>query len=357
MAFPDPEVSSRIMAPSPHELTLRELVADRRGQRILHGVSLDVAAGTTAALIGPSGSGKSTLLRCIAGLLRPTAGEIQIAGQTVFGAAIDRPPHDRRISMVFQSYALWPHLTVEEHLRLVARDPEAPSHWLARMQLTQLSRRLPGQLSGGEQARLALARALVTQPRVLLLDEPFRNLDPPLARDLQSLLAEFFAAQNLTVLLVTHDHREAFSLAQQVSILHEGHLIANDPPRELYRRPASQEAAAFLGGALGLQTHSGADGQVQTCLGPVEIDGPTDCPRVLVRPEDLVVEVSTEGSGVVVRESFEGHSSLLQVQVEDEHFVARVAADGSVRVGDRVQLRVRRALPPWPQPWHTGESS
>jgi ABC-type sugar transport system ATPase subunit len=218
---------------------------------ILVDVSLRLDAGERAVLLGPSGSGKSTLLRCIAGLASPRKGSIRIDGRVVADERTHVAPALRGAALAFQSYALWPHLTAREHLRLVARDRARADAWLERARIAPLAERLPGQLSGGEQARLALARAFASGARLVLLDEPLRNLDPPLADALREEIVRWIEESRLTALTVTHDPRDARALGTTAHVLvSEGgtsRIGASGPTDALLDSPPDEAVARVLG--------------------------------------------------------------------------------------------------------------
>ncbi len=228
-------------------LEIDRLVAGLGAAPVLREVSLALAHGERAALLGASGSGKSTLLRCIAGLASPRAGTIRVGGQIVADRDHDLAPARRGVAMVFQSYALWPHLTARQHVRIVARDPATADGWLARTHIAALHDRLPGQLSGGEQARLALARAFASGAKLLLLDEPLRNLDPPLAAELRAEIVTWIAEAGQTALLVTHDPAEAAELTTIAHVLDGGRIAASGAIDELIAVPPNDAVARLLG--------------------------------------------------------------------------------------------------------------
>jgi len=212
-------------------ITLRSLARQRDGRPVLRGVSMDVAAGEWFALLGPSGSGKSTLLRLIAGLDRPDAGQVQVDG---------------RVGMVFQDLALWPYMSVEEH---VSGRPDL----LERLDIAAHARKRPHELSGGERQRLALARALASRPRVLLLDEPFSGLDPMLRRTLADVLAEIHRADGLTTVYVSHYLEAPVARASRVALLREGSIEQVGTLAELRTSPASEWVAAFVADEAGVE--------------------------------------------------------------------------------------------------------
>ncbi|MBC9937284.1 MULTISPECIES: ABC transporter ATP-binding protein [unclassified Leucobacter] len=217
-------------------------------------ISLDVASGTFMSLLGPSGCGKSTLLRCIAGLETVTQGSIHIGAEDV----TQLPPEKRRLGMMFQSYALFPHMSVLENVRFPLRmqgegskaeQLERAAFALERVQMGHLAGRKPKQLSGGQQQRVALARAIVSQPRILLLDEPLSNLDARLREDMQIELLELHRELGLTTVFVTHDQDEAMSLSDLVVLMNVGRIQQIGRPEQIYGTPATVFAADFLGAA------------------------------------------------------------------------------------------------------------
>jgi iron(III) transport system ATP-binding protein len=221
--------------------------------RAVDGVSIEIEPGELFFLLGPSGCGKTTLLRMIAGFIDPTEGSISFNGRDVTRT----PPNKRNTGMVFQSYALWPHMTVAQNVafglsvRKVPGDEKAKRvrEALDQVQMGEYAGRKPTQLSGGQQQRVALARALVVRPDVLLLDEPLSNLDAKLRLELRSEIRRVCKDAGLTTVYVTHDQKEALSMADRVAIMEAGRVRQTGTPRELYRRPKSRFVAEFLGEA------------------------------------------------------------------------------------------------------------
>jgi iron(III) transport system ATP-binding protein len=238
---------------------LEKSFAGARGEvRALRGVSFEVKKGELFTLLGPSGCGKTTTLRCIAGLEQPLAGEILIDDRRVFSSAGGKfvPPEHRNIGMVFQSYAIWPHMTVFQNVAYPlateagrAEIVERVGRILDRLSLGQLSDRLAPNLSGGQQQRVALARALVAQPQVLLLDEPLSNLDAKLREQMRFELKALQESFGITTVYVTHDQEEALALSDRIGLMHDGALIEVGSPADLYLRPAHRVTADFLGTA------------------------------------------------------------------------------------------------------------
>ncbi len=236
---------------------VRDVVKAFDDSAALAGVNLEAPAGKLTAVLGPSGCGKSTLLRVIAGLERPDSGAVEIDGECLSSPArgVFVPAAQRNIGMVFQSYALWPHLTVFENiafpLRLQKRPPKEirrrVAEAMALVRLPPLQERLPAHISGGEQQRVALARALIYRPRILLLDEPLANLDARVREDVRTEIIQLQRRLGVTTLYVTHDQEEAMEISDCMVLMHQGKVVQQDAPREVYRKPANRFAAEFLG--------------------------------------------------------------------------------------------------------------
>lgn len=278
-------------------------------RRVLLGVNLAVQENRVTVLVGPSGSGKSTVLRLIAGFETPNRGRVSIGDQVVSMASrIVQGPESRGVSMVFQDLALWPHMTVGQTLEFVlGRDVARQerhrriTETLAAVGLDARVDTRPAQLSGGERQRLGLARALVTRPRILLMDEPLANLDPPLRLALIEEIRTLRQRFALTILYVTHNQQETFSLGDQAAVLHEGRIQQTGSPREIYERPSTAFVPSFLGrcAVLSGRCH---DGHVQTALGELpEARGgaANEAVSVVIRPEDVCIDDGGPLSGRV----------------------------------------------------------
>jgi iron(III) transport system ATP-binding protein len=326
---------------APAALRVRGLRKAFGRTRVLEDVDLDVPAGAIVALLGPSGGGKTTLLRCVAGLERPDAGEVTVDGHVLTGAGVEVPPERRRLGMVFQDGALFPHLTVAANvaygLRRDQRRGERVEAALALVALDGLGGRMPSSLSGGQQQRVALARALVMRPSLLLLDEPFSNLDSGLRvqirGDVQGLLAEL----GVTAVFVTHDQEEAFVVGDQVAVLLDGRLVQQATPAELYRVPASRAVAEFVGDANLVPGQADGD-RAHTAIGPVPLAAPLRGQvDVLLRPED--VRVAAGAQATVEAVEYYGHDAVLVIRPgAGERLRARVLAVPRFGAGDTVSF-------------------
>jgi iron(III) transport system ATP-binding protein len=306
--------------------------------------SLCVARGEVVALLGPSGCGKTTLLRLIAGFERPDAGSVTVDGRLAASPHAWIPPEARRVGMVFQDYALFPHLTVAANIGfgLARRDrPRRVPELLEVVGLDGLGHRYPHELSGGQQQRVALARALAPAPELVLLDEPWSNVDPFLRETLRAEVAEIIRPLGVTVLLVTHDREEAFSLADRIALMRDGKIVQEGTPEQLYFAPASRWAAEFVGAANVLSGRV-VDGRIETAIGAFLANGASaeSDAQVLVRPELLELEPSPTGAARVVAREFRGHDVFYRVRLDDLELVSHRPSTEVVGLGSRVSIRV-----------------
>jgi len=287
--------------------------------RAVAGAALRVGHGELVALLGPSGSGKTTLLRVIAGFEQPDAGRVAIAGRPVAGDGAWVEPEHRRIGMVFQEGALFPHLTVEGNVGFGAARRERVRECLELVGLAMRAGSYPHELSGGERQRIALARALAADPEVVLLDEPFAALDAGLRESLRQEVVGILRADGTSALLVTHDQAEALSLAGTVAVMREGRVEQVGTPEEIYERPRSRWLAEFLGEADVLPG-TARDGVVQCELGRFGADRAlAGAVEVVIRPESVAIGSSggrePHAEALVVARSFYGHDQLVHLQL------------------------------------------
>ena len=319
-------------------------------------LSLRVEPGESVALLGPSGCGKTTLLRLIAGLERPLAGTIQLGDRFVAGppgrGGAWVAPESRRVGMVFQDWALFPHLTVGRNVGYgLERSAQAPGRIAEALGLVGLSgfaERMPSTLSGGQQQRVALARALAPRPGVLLLDEPFSNLDSSLREDVRSEVRRLLIELGITAVFVTHDQDEAFVVGDRVGVLRDGRLAQVDTPDGLYRRPADPFVADFVGTASWMRCEA-SGGFAHSPLGRLPLSGAegrdgngashagaAETVEVMLRPEQLRLAQGTAAEVELVE--FYGHDSLVVANLGGNLLRLRCGPDPGVRRGDAVSV-------------------
>ena len=308
------------------------------------GASLALERGRIAALLGPSGSGKTTLLRLIAGFEVPDAGSVKVGGRTVAGPGTWVEPEERRIGMVFQHGALFPHLTIAANVAFGVRGEQRARECLELVGLADRARAYPHELSGGERQRVALARALAPEPGVVLLDEPFAALDTTLREPLRTEVAHILRRPSASALHVPHDQAEALSLADTITVLDAGRVQQVGTPEEVYERPRSRWVAEFLGDADLLPGRAGG-GVVECELGrfPVsaDLEGDVD---VILRPESLAIDLGSGRSGAdarVVDRAFFGHDQLVYLELPSGlRLRSRRLGFPAWHAGDRVSVRV-----------------
>lgn len=292
-------------------------------RRVLSGIDLDVAAGSITAVLGPSGCGKTTLLRILAGFEDPDTGTVSIGGETMAGPGVTVPVHRRRVGLMPQEGALFPHLSVGENVafgldRAARRSPNGEvRQWLDVVGLDGLADARPHEISGGQQQRVALARALAARPRVLLLDEPFAALDAGLRTRVREDIAAILREAGTTAILVTHDQSEALSLADSVALLIDGEVAQHATPAELFNRPATLTNARFIGSTVELDGTADS-GIVHTALGALRARLPVaDGPAVTVlRPEQLRLGPAGAPARVTACR-FYGADTVVHVRLED----------------------------------------
>ncbi len=326
--------------------------------RVLGGIDLEVPAGTTTAVLGPSGCGKTTLLRILAGFDEPDAGTVHIGGQAVTGAGRSLPAHRRRVGLMPQEGALFPHRSVAGNVAFgmasANRSETAATvrHWLDLVGLTGLADARPHQLSGGQQQRVALARALAARPRVLLLDEPFAALDAGLRVRVREEIVGILRESKTTAILVTHDQGEALSLADTVAVVLTGTVAQHAGSADVYHRPATLEVARFVGDTVELAGDV-RSGVAHTALGahPVRVpaaDGPA---VVVLRPEQLRIDAEEGAAGLVTARRFYGSQVALHVQLAGgAAVVLHEPPEVALQTGDALHVRVGGSVLAYPSP-------
>lgn len=328
----------------------------------LRGIDLEVEEREFFVLLGASGCGKTTTLRCVAGLEKPDAGEIEISGKVVSspGKGLNIPTEKRDIGMVFQSYAIWPHMSVFQNVAfpLIKGRRQIPKHLvsekvsraLSLVKLDGLEERPATDLSGGQQQRVAMARAVVTEPKILLMDEPLSNLDARLREEMRLELKKITRSVGVTTLYVTHDQAEALSLGDRVCVMHEGEIVQIGTPQDVYARPANLFAAQFVGEMNFIRGKVTGPGQVDSPLGKLRCPVPPACQigsevTLAIRPEHLVLlHHPSQGSevleGKIVSKNYLGDTSLFEVEVNGAALSVKLPGDSDFAVGQQIVVVV-----------------
>jgi len=320
--------------------------------RVLSSLSFRVPAGAIGCLLGPSGCGKTTALRCIAGFEGVRAGRILVNGEVLSSPGFTVPPEKRGLGMVFQQYALFPHLDVAANVAFGLRELKGRektrrvAEVLETVGLAEYAALFPDELSGGQQQRVALARALAPRPGLLLMDEPFSSLDTGLRVRLGAEIRDILKQQGITALLVTHDQAEAFAVADEIGVMHEGRLQRWDSAYNLYHRPASRFVAEFVGEGCFVPGETNDDGTVQIELGRLEpteplAQGDQRAVEVLLRPDDIVYDEDSPLTATVLRKAFRGAAILYTLGLPSgRRVLALVPSHYDHRVGERIGIRL-----------------
>ena len=328
-------------------------------QVVVNELSLTLKKGQIGCLLGPSGCGKTTVLRCIAGFEPISAGEILLNGVAVSNANFCLPPEQRHIGMVFQDYALFPHLTVAANINFglhrMQKTERASriTELLHTVGLADASSRYPHELSGGQQQRVALARALAPRPNLLLLDEPFSNLDVSLRERLSLEIRDILKSQNATVILVTHDQDEAFAIADEIAVMHRGEIQQWDTAYNLYHKPANRFVANFIGQGVFLSGKVIDSRHVEIELGILTGDIPHQCTEdchlccegcpvdVLIRPDDIVHDDASSVQAAVVHKAFRGADILYTLRLPGGGTaLSLVPSHHNHAIGEKIGIRL-----------------
>ena len=338
-----------------------ESVAHSYGpQQILRNIAMSLANGQIGCLLGPSGCGKSTALRLIAGFETIITGRILLGGEVVGAPGVHVPPEKRQVGLMFQDFALFPHLDVTGNIAFglnrlrYAERRRRVEEMLALVGLAHLERRFPHQLSGGQQQRVALARALAPRPRLLLLDEAFSNLDVELREKLSLEVRDILKHEGMTALLVTHDQREAFAMADVVGVMHEGVIQQWDPPYDIYHRPRNRFIAGFIGQGVLLPGVIDSRGQVAIELGVLrgvttERDGAEMSAHgepgkvdVLIRPDDILYDDASPLRATVEGKIFHGAEFIYRLRLPSgQRVLAQVPSHHNHALGENIGIRLQ----------------
>ena len=335
-------------------------VVQRYGKHtVVDGVDFRLESGQIACLLGPSGCGKTTLLRCIAGFEEIAEGEIRLHGEVVSSSTRRLAPEKRHIGMVFQDYALFPHLTVEQNVAFgLGRKPQEDTHLRVRQLLATVGlhgqgNKFPHELSGGQQQRVALARALAPRPELILLDEPFSNLDVGLRERLSVEVREILKREGSTAIMVTHDQHEAFAMADEIGLMHEGRIQQWDVPYNLYHRPANRFVADFIGQGVLVVGTVDQNNSVRMELGTLVSDTPVECNEtcdrcdlgcrvdILLRPDDVVHDDSSPVQAEVLHKAFRGADILYTLRLASgTEVLSLVPSHHNHAIGEKIGIRL-----------------
>ncbi|HSB25008.1 MAG TPA: ABC transporter ATP-binding protein [Burkholderiaceae bacterium] len=324
---------------------------------VVAGLHLTLPRGAIGCLLGPSGCGKTTVLRAIAGFEPVTSGSVQLDGRTLSRRGLHVPPEQRRIGMVFQDQALFPHLTVADNVgfgvRAAADARERVAQMLDTVGLAYAARRYPHELSGGQQQRVALARALAPAPRLLLLDEPFSSLDVELRERLGAEVRALLKRSGITALLVTHDQHEAFAIADEIGVMRDGRIEQWDNAYNLYHRPANRFVADFVGQGVFLPGTVIDGRHVQMELGVLQSQQPVRCTEhgdvcpsgcqvdVLLRPDDVVHDDASRVTAQVLAKAFRGAEFLYTLALPSgAKVLSLVPSHHNHAIGERIGIRL-----------------
>ena len=322
----------------------------RFGQRvIIQNLSLRVRKGSLVCLLGPSGCGKTTVLRAIAGFHPLHAGQVKLRQQMVSAPGFSAPPEQRRIGMVFQDYALFPHLSILDNVLFGVRNGQQRRRALETLELVGLTdnaKRYPHQLSGGQQQRVALARALAPGPDLVLLDEPFSSLDVELRERLSYEVYDILKAQGVTGIMVTHDQQEAFAMGETIGVLRDGRLLQWDTPYNLYHEPADRFIADFIGQGRFLSATLLTPDTIETGAGIIRgnrafLWPPGTSLEVLLRPDDVVPDPQGPLRAHVIKKAFKGAETLYTLRLGNGlELLSLFPSHLDYAVGDPVQVRI-----------------
>lgn len=338
-------------------LSIEGLKCAYQSQTVLDGVALSMEQGEIACLLGPSGCGKTTVLRAIAGFINPLAGRIRLGDQIISSATQVVPPEKRGMGMVFQDYALFPHLSIADNIAFgLSGLGRAEKHRrvqdvLDLVELPDLSARYPHELSGGQQQRVALARALAPDPRLLLMDEPFSNLDTDLRRQLSQEVRDILKRRGIAAIMVTHDQQEAFTISDRIGILSAGKVQQWGTPEDLYYRPATPEVASFVGKGELFHGRVSEAMAVETELGLLEFAEPLGVEaggdvQLFLRPGDFYLSHEGGVPGEIFGSEFQGSQILYRVRLSSGRDV-EVLEQGLHRYthGERLSVHVTAHRP------------
>jgi iron(III) transport system ATP-binding protein len=332
-------------------LEIKNLVKEfEKGKPVVNKISFDLKEDEIFALLGPSGCGKTTTLRLIAGFERPNEGEVILKERVLSNPGMQVPPQERGIGFVFQDYALFPHMSALDNVAFGLNH--LPKHKrkvfaeevLCRTGMGDFKDRSPSELSGGQQQRVALARAIAPKPQLILLDEPFSNLDAMLRDSTRKEVRAILKKAGMSAILVTHDQEEALSFADRIAVMNEGRIEQIGTPEEVYYKPKTKFVAQFLGRTNLFEAEAGGGSQIETNIGPIQLDcnasGHVICS---IRPEHLTIEkpngLSPDKTGLIVGREFKGHDITYHVLLRGERYIVHTDNRILFNPDDKVVLK------------------
>lgn len=334
---------------APTSLEINSLTVNLGGRRVLDELSITIDAGTFTAILGPSGCGKTTLLRAIAGLVAPDAGTIRFGKQLVSVSSLVLPPHKRRIGYVPQEAALFPHLNVSENIAFALekenytkdRRRAIVSEMLDLIGLTNFGDRMPSELSGGQQTRVALARALAIEPKIVLLDEPFSALDATLRNELREEVSTLLKKRATTALMVTHDREEALVTADMIALMREGKIVQHATPSEVYFAPMTPYAALSTGDALVLPARRDDDRVFHPLTPGVSPEG-SESGTIVIRPEEISVSIDERlgQRAIVTKVEYYGHDAVIEFGLIESAYLGTLKA----RVTGQIEFHLGQSI-------------
>ena len=334
------------------KLEVRDIDVSFGNKKIIDNLSFSLEDGKIGCLLGPSGCGKTTVLRTIAGFERPRKGEVLINNISVSNKKNHLPPENRQIGMVFQDFALFPHLNVEENIRFGISSWSKQDQQnrifelLAMIGMPMLSKAYPHQLSGGQQQRVALARAMAPKPSILLLDEPFSSMDIELREQLAREVRNILKQEEVTAVLVTHDQNEAFAMADEICVMNEGQIQQNDTAYNLYHKPVNRFVADFIGEGVIVPGMVVGGNTVNTELGNIHGMVPLGCKPgchvdVLIRPDDIIHDDESTETAIVIESAFRGSDFLYTLRMPSGIVVmSLVPSHHNHKINDEIGIKL-----------------
>ena len=333
-------------------LELKNIECQHRGQTVVQGMSCHINEGDLHCLLGPSGCGKTTALRAIAGFQPLHRGEIILNNERISYPGYTKAPEKRQIGMVFQDYALFPHMNVNQNISFGLRNKtekekqHAVEQMLEVVDLSGYGERYIHELSGGQQQRVALARALAPEPKLILLDEPFSNLDIEMRDRLSRDVRDILKSRGATGILVTHDQHEAFSFGDMIAVMNKGQILQRDSAYNLYHSPINRFVADFIGQGVFIEGTLTSHDTVETSLGRIKGDRAYEWDEgtkveLLLRPDDIVCDDNGELAATITQKAFKGAEILYTLQLEDDiEILSLFPSHHNHEIGEKVNLRL-----------------